>query len=371
MRTSSVELVAHVGQQRQLLLVEEVGDLLDQPRLLHAIGDLGHDRRPAAAAEVLLLPARAQAKAAASGAIGLDDRRLVVDHDAAGRKVGPLHELGQRLRLGAGMGDQIERGVAKLGDVVGRDRGRHADRDPLRAVGEQVRDGRGHDDRLFRVARIIVAPVDRILVDALHQEARDVGHARFGVAVGGRVIPVDVAEIALPLDQRIAGGEILGEPHQRLVDRLVAVGMERAHHVADDFRAFLERRAGIEPEDVHAVQDAAMHRLQAIARVRQRPAHDGRERIGEIPLFESVAQVDVDRRRGRRRRRRSGSGHGGGVSARPELGQGRRREPILRRLKSRSRPDDDVDPVPPFRPERGLPSQTEVLGGQARNTDSR
>ena len=158
------------------------------------------------------------------------------------------------------MGDEIERRVAELGDVVRRDRSRHADRDALRAVGEQVRDGRRHHDRLFGVARVIVAPVDRILVDALHQEAGDVGHARFGVAVGGGVVAVDVAEIALPLDQRIARGEILGEPHQRLVDRLVAVRMERAHHVADDLRAFLEGRAGIEPEDVHAVEDAAMHR---------------------------------------------------------------------------------------------------------------
>ena len=68
--------------------------------------------------------------------------------------------------------------------------------------------------------------------------------------------------------------------------------MERAHHVADDLRAFLERRAGVEPEDVHAVEDAAMHRLQPVARVGQRAAHDGGQRIGEIALFQRIAQVD-------------------------------------------------------------------------------
>ena len=51
------------------------------------------------------------------------------------------------------------------------------------------------------------------------------------------VIAVDVAEIALPVDQRIALGEILGEAHQRVVDRLVAVRMELADHVADDLGA--------------------------------------------------------------------------------------------------------------------------------------
>ena len=160
----------------------------------------------------------------------------------------------------------------------------------------------------LRVARIIVAPIDRVFVDALHDEARDIGHARFGVAVGGGVIAVDVAEIALPLDQRIARGEVLREAHQRLVDRLVAMRMERAHHVADDLGAFLEGRAGVEPQDVHAVEDAAVHGLQAVASVGQRPAHDGGERVGEIALLERIAQVDVDRDR------RRGGGGGTGLA---------------------------------------------------------
>ena len=314
-------LVADVGEQRQLALVEQVGDLLDQARLLHAVRDFGHDRDPAAAPGVFLLPAGAEPEGAAACPVGLEDRGLVVDDDAAGRKVGTLDESGERLGLGAGMGDEIERRVAKLGDVVRRDRGRHADGDALRAVGEQVRHRRGHHDRLFRVARVIVAPVDRVLFDALHQQARDVGQARLGVAVGGGVIAVDVAEIALPFDQRITRGEVLREAHKGLVDRLVAVRMERAHDVADDLGAFLERGAGIEPEDVHAVEDAAMHGLEAVARVGQRPAHDGRERIGEIALFERIAQVDVDRRRGRRWRRGNGFGHRAGLARRLSRGK--------------------------------------------------
>ena len=115
---------------------------------------------------------------------------------------------------------------------------------PCAPLASRFGNGRGHDDRLFRVAGIIVAPVDRVFVDALHDEAREIGHARLGVAIGGGVVAVDIAEIALALDQRIARGEILGETHQRFVDRLVAVRMERAHHVADDLRAFLERRSG-------------------------------------------------------------------------------------------------------------------------------
>ena len=179
--------------------------------------------------------------------------------------------------------------------------GRHADRDALRAVGQQVRERARQHHRLVLRAVIGRPEIDRVLVDAVEQQARDLGQARLGVAHGGRVIAVDIAEIALPVDQRIALSEILREPHQRVVDRLVAVRMELADHVADDARAFLERRAGIEPQLLHPVEEAAVHRLEPVARVGQRAVHDGGERIGEIALLERLAQrdiLDVARRRG-------------------------------------------------------------------------
>ena len=184
----------------------------------------------------------------------------------------------------------MQRGVAKLGRVVRRDRGRHPDRDALRAVGEQVRKAAGEHHRLFRLAVIIGAEFDAVLVDAVEQQPRHFRHARFGVAVGGRIIAVDIAEIALAVDQRIARGEVLRQADHGVVDRLVAMRMERAHHVADDLCGLLERRAGVEPQQAHAVKDAPVHRLQPVAGVRQSAVHDGRERIGEIALFQRIAQ---------------------------------------------------------------------------------
>ena len=209
-------------------------------------------------------------------------------------KSGPGANCSSAPVLRVRMRDQIERGVEQFGDVVRRDRGRHADRNSLGAVGEQVRRRRRQHDRLLRVAGIIVAPVDRVFVDAFEQKPGEVGQPRLGVAIGGGIVAVDVAEIALPFDERVTRGEILRETHQRLVDRLVAVRMERAHHVADDLRAFLERRARIEFQGVHAVENPPMHRLQPVARVRQRAAHDGREGIGEIALLQRLAKVHVD-----------------------------------------------------------------------------
>ena len=155
----------------------------------------------------------------------------------------------------------MQRGVAKLGRVVRRDRGRHADRDALRAVGEQVREAAGQHHRLFAAVVIGRAQLNRVLVDAIQQQPGDVRQPSLGVAHRGRVIAVDIAEIALAVDQRVARREILRQSHQRVIDRLVAMRMERAHHMADDFGGFVERRAGIEPHQAHAVKDAAMHRL--------------------------------------------------------------------------------------------------------------
>ena len=69
--------------------------------------------------------------------------------------------------------------------------------------------------------------------------------------------------------------------------------MELADHVADHAGAFLEGGAGVEPQLPHGVEQPPMDRLQAVARIRQRAVHDGGERIGEIALFERVAQGDL------------------------------------------------------------------------------
>ncbi len=208
---------------------------------------------------------------------------------------------------------EMERGVAKLGEVVRRNGGCHADRDPLGAIRQQVRQSGGQDDRLVLIARIILAEIDRILVDAFEQEARDIRHPRLSVTIGGSAISIDIAKISLAVDERIARGKILGEADKRIIDRLIAVRMERAHHVADDLRAFLEGGAGIEPQNMHAIEDAPMDRFQPVAGIGQRPPHDGRKRIGKIPLLERLPQIDVFSLSGGRRRRDVFS-HAGGLN---------------------------------------------------------
>ena len=117
------------------------------------------------------------------------------------------------------------------------------------------------------------------------------GQAAFGVAHGGGVIAIDIAEIALPVDQRIAHAKILRQAHQRVIDRLIAMGMDtcrsrRPPRWAD----FLKPAPGLSRSSRMRVQHAAMHRLQPVAHIGQRALGDGGQRIGEIALGQRLAQ---------------------------------------------------------------------------------
>ncbi len=173
-----------------------------------------------------------------------------------------------------------------------RDAGRHANRDARRAVGQQVREGGGQHHRLFLFAVIGLAEIDGVQVDAVEQRPRDGGHARFGVTHRRRVIAVDIAEIALAVDQRIALREALREAHKCVVDRLVAMRVIFADDVADHARAFLEARAGVELELAHGEEHAPVHGLEAVAHVGQRAVHDGRKGVSQVALFKRVLQLD-------------------------------------------------------------------------------
>ena len=240
------------------------------------------------------LDLRAQPEAPPPGRIGLRDRPRPVDQHAPGRKVRPPDKVHQRAVLGQRVLDQMDRRLDQLGDIVRRDRGRHPHRDPARSVGEQVGEQPRHDLGLFVLAIIGRLEVDRPLVEPGHQRLRDPRQPRFGVAIGGGIIPVDVAEIALPVDQRIAQREILREPHHRVIDRLVAVRMILADDIAHHPRTFLVRRRRIELEQPHRPQQPPVNRLQAIAHIGQRPRGDRRQRIDEIAFGQRGIERDFD-----------------------------------------------------------------------------
>ena len=185
----------------------------------------------------------------------------------------------------AGIVDQRDAGVDHLAEIVRRDVGRHADRDAAGAVDQKIGKARRQHHRLALGIVVIGLEIDGVLVEILDQRAGDAFEAHFGVAHGRRRIAVDRAEVALPVDQRQAHGEILRHAHQRVVDRLVAVRMIFADHVADDAGGFAVRLVPLVAVLVHRVEDAPMHGLEPVARIRQRARHDHAHGVIEVALL--------------------------------------------------------------------------------------
>ena len=84
----AVDLVADVGDALDALVADELGDLLDEPRLVDLVGDLGDDDRPRGrpCADSSISACARMTIAAAAGAVGLHDALAPAD-EAAGREV--------------------------------------------------------------------------------------------------------------------------------------------------------------------------------------------------------------------------------------------------------------------------------------------
>ena len=187
--------------------------------------------------------------------------------------------------------DQMQTGAAQLVDIVGGMLVAMPHGDPGGSAGEQVREGRRQHDRLALGPVVIVAEIDRVLGQPFEQRRRRRGQPSLGIALGRRIVAVDIAGIAPAVDQRVADVEILRQPRQRVaIDRPVAMRMIVAHHFADDLRAFAEGRARIEPEAAHRIEDAPMHRFSPSRGIGQRPVHDRRQRIGQVAVAERAGQ---------------------------------------------------------------------------------
>ncbi len=91
--------------------------------------------------------------------------------------------------------------------------------------------------------------------------------ARFGVAHGGGVIAIHRTEVALAVDQHQAHAEGLGHAHEGVVDGAVAMRVVFTHHVTHDTGRFLIGLVIVDAQFEHTEQDAAMHRLQAVAHI--------------------------------------------------------------------------------------------------------
>ena len=231
-----------------------------------------------------------QADRAPAGPVGVQDP-LSPHHQGAGREVRALDELHEVVRRRVRVVDEVGGGVDDLAQVVGRDVRGHADGDSLAPVDQQVGEPGGQQRRLLELAGVVVDEVDGVLVDAVEHRHGDLGQTALRVAGrGGRV--VGRAEVALGVNQRVAEGEALAHADEGVVDGPVAVGVVLAHDVAGHTGALDGRAVGPGAEVVHAPEDPAVHRLESVPGVGQRPRDDDRHRVVQEGAFHLLLDLD-------------------------------------------------------------------------------
>ena len=153
---------------------------------------------------------------------------------------------------------------------------------------------RGQDFGLDFAVVEIGAEIDRFLVDIFEQRGGDAGETGFGVPVRRGRVAIDRTEVALAIDERIAQGEILRHADERIVDRGVAVRVELAEDFADDLGALAGGAIGREAHFAHAVEDAAVDGLEAVADVGKGASHDYAHGVIHVRALHLIFDVDVD-----------------------------------------------------------------------------
>ena len=144
-----VRLILNVRNAFDLLFVDQLGNLFEQGALVHLIRQLvDDDRLLVALFQIFDVRASAHHHTAAASVVAIAHTGNAVD-EAGGREVRRRNDVDQLINRHFRIGQQRQTAIDHFIEVVRRDIGRHADRDTRRAVNQQVRDLRRHDQRFL------------------------------------------------------------------------------------------------------------------------------------------------------------------------------------------------------------------------------
>ena len=262
----AVGFVAQVRNAFDLLVAHKLGDLFDQNRLVHLIGDLADDQGLAFLADFLDLDLGAHQDRAAPDQIG-GANAGAPENRAAGRKIRTRDDRHQLVGGNIRPLDHGDDRVDDFAEIMRRDVGRHADRNAAGAVDEKVGEFRRQNYGLAFAPVVVRLEIDRLGIEIVEQRYGSGREPHLGIALGRGRIAVDRAEIALAVDQRQAHRERLRHAHQRVVDREIAVRVIFAHRIAGDARRFVVGAVRRVIVLIHRIEDTPVHRLQAVAHV--------------------------------------------------------------------------------------------------------
>ena len=275
---SAGAFVVDVGDALHLLLVGQLGDLLDHLPLVHHIGDFRDHDGFTALVVYFNFCLGTDDHAAAAGFVGFLDAGLAHD-DAAGGEIRSLDVLHQLIRGNLRVVDVGADGVAALSQVVGSHVGGHTYGNAGSAVEQQQRGLGGQDGGLFEGVVEVEGHIHRVLV---HIGQNILCHLlEFGLRVthGCRGVSVHGAEVTLALDHRVSLVPFLAQTHHGVVHAGVSVRVELTHHFTYDTGALLGLAGIAQAHVVHTEQDTALDGFEAVSHIRKGAGHNHGHRI--------------------------------------------------------------------------------------------
>ena len=192
-----VGLVRDIDDLWEDLILDELGDILHELHDAladHRVRNLGHDELIAVGTALLLLELQlaAELETARTAAVNVDELGLVGD-DAAGWEIRSLQILHHVRGLHRRVAEVREDEVDDLTEIVTRGGGRHADRDALGAVQQEVRDTCRQHHRLPQGLIVVRLKRHHRIEVRQHAVIRELLELRLGVSRCG----CGVAGIAL------------------------------------------------------------------------------------------------------------------------------------------------------------------------------
>ena len=287
-----VGLVAQLRDALDLLFLDQLGNFLEQARLVHLIGQLGDDDGLTSAGQLFDLGPGPHVDTPPAGFVGLAHPSGAIDQGGRG-EIRRGHMRHQALDRNLRVVDERHTGIHDFGQVMRRDIGRHPHGDTRRTIHQEVRDLGRQYGRLGLGLVIVGDEVDGVLVDVRQHLVCNAGHADLGVTHGSGRVAIHRSEVALPVNQHVAHGERLRHAHDRVVHGGVAMRVVFTNHITDDTRRLLIRLVVIVAEFAHGVEDASMYGLEAISYIRQCPSHDHAHGVVEVGLLHLVFKIDV------------------------------------------------------------------------------
>ena len=227
-----VGLVPDTRYLRDLLLTGEFGDLLVKLGLVDLIGKLGHDETCPPTLDLLELHPRAQRDGTTACGIGFLDA-FVAHDERSGREIRTGKRLHQLLEGDIRVVDVEIGGIDDLTEVVRGDVRGHTDGDTRRTVDQQVGEARRQNRRLLKALIIVGNEINGFLVEVAQQLECGFLQTCLRVPHGSCRVTVDATEVAMPIHQGNAHGEVLCEPYHRVIDCHITVGVVLADDLTD------------------------------------------------------------------------------------------------------------------------------------------